>query len=61
LWENWTFDASVSLTQRDSFSSTQELEYGLFHLKDTKSAENPYKMTVNVNGETLTLEIDTVA
>ena len=42
-------------------SSTSELEYGLFHLKDTNSAENPYNVTVNINGKTLTMEIYTGA
>ena len=42
-------------------SSVSEPEYGLFHLKDINSAENPYKVSVNVNGETLTMEIDTGA
>jgi len=31
----------------------------LFHLEDTNSAENPYKVTVNINGKTLTMEVDT--
>jgi len=37
----------------EALSSTPELEYGLY----TNSAENPYKVTVNVNGKSLTMEI----
>ena len=40
-------------------SLTPECEYGLFHLKDTNSAENPYKVTDSINRKILTMEINT--
>ena len=45
----------------ETLSSNPELEYELFYLKDTNSTGNPYKVTVNINGKTLTMEIDTEA
>ena len=51
--------AEKQIDSVEVLSSTSELEYGLFHLKDTNSAENPYNVTVNVNGKTFTMEINT--